>query len=759
MSAERSRTSAEIWEPVRLPGIASRLEMRDGEVHVWRVPLDLRPDRMPALRGVLDAEELARAGRFVFTRHRDRYVAAHGIVRELLGGYLGRASAALRFERARHGKPYVVGGRDGRGGPIRFSLSHSGDTALVAVSVDREVGVDLEAVRERDVLGIARHFFSEVEVTALRRLPRHERLAAFYRCWTCKEAYLKACGTGLAMRLDSFDVTFEPGARPSLARSERAPDEPSRWTITDLEPSGDFAGALVAEGEPDRVVKRCLEEHRVDRPKAGSASARARQPGKRLDADVIVVGAGPAGASTSIHLRRAGLEVVLLESKRFPRDKVCGDFVGPSAAMELQRLGFANRPLDVHANCVRRASLFLDGEELIGRAVPSAPGLSGVGRVVRRVELDRWLVETAVRAGATLREESTVTEVRSGEDGASVTVQAAGARRPLRARVVVAADGSNSRIARSLRGGVTRTDRRIVAVRGYYTGVAGPVDRADLYFAERSFPGYAWVFPTAEGAANVGVGMLFDTVPRTSRHLRELLLELVGTDPALRARLAGARLDDRIVAWPLATFDPGQPIVADRLLLVGDAAGLINPLNGEGIQYALLSGRWAAEVVAAAVERGSCSARELASYTARVHKHMRYDMALAQMIVSLIRNRALNGIWLGALRAIVARAHRDPEFAELAGGILVGVVPARDVASRRVVVAAIEEAMRSAAAGAVLALGTRGRAQSPRSPRRAASALRAPGALLGWGVTLAPAAFELATQAATDLMQGGTPDA
>jgi geranylgeranyl reductase family protein len=733
--------------------------MGDGEVHVWRVPLDFRADRTPALRAVLDAEELARANRFVFARHRGRYIAAHGIVRELLGRYLGRASAALRFERAPHGKPYVVGARDRWGRPIRFSLSHSGDAALIAVSVDREVGVDLEAVRERDVLGIARHFFSEVEVTALRRLPRHQQLTAFYRCWTCKEAYLKACGTGLAMRLDSFDVTFEPGARPRLARSERAPDEPSRWTITDLEPSGDFAGALVAAGEPDRVVKRCLEDDGIERPTARSASPRARRAGKRLDADIIVVGAGPAGASTAIHLRRAGLDVVLLESKGFPRDKVCGDFVGPFAMMELQRLGFANRPLDVHANCVRRASLFLDGEELICRALPAGPGLSGVGRVVRRVQLDRWLAETAVRAGATLREGSTVTEVGSDDDGSSVTVRAAGARRALRARVVVAADGSNSRIARSLRGGATRTDRRITAVRAYYTDVEGPVDRADLYFAERSFPGYAWVFPTAEGAANVGVGMLFNTVPRASQHLRELLLELVGTDPALRTRLAGARLDDRIVAWPLATFDPGQPIVADRLLLVGDAAGLINPLNGEGIQYALLSGRWAAEAVAAGVDRGSCSARELASYTARVHEHMRYDMALAQMIVCLIRNRALNGIWLGALRAIVARAHRDLEFAELAGGILVGVVPARDVASRRVVAAAIEEALRSAAAGAVLALGGRGEERSPRSPGHAADALRAPGALLRWGLALTPAAFELATCAATDLLQGRTPDA
>ncbi len=438
--------------------------------------------------------------------------------------------------------------------------------------------------------------------------------------------------------------------------------------------------------------------------------------------------------------------MVLLDHKRFPRDKVCGDFVGPVALLELQRLGFGGRKEYLRTNCVREAALFLDGEELIVRSLPPVEGMPALGRVIPRTVLDQWLVETAIESGAALLDGCKIAEVRRDLDGVQVVVQAGQAKRSLRARVVVGADGSNSQMARILRGGDSRRDRRIIAVRGYYTGVNGRADRADLYFSEQSFPGYTWVFPNGDGEANVGVGMALQTVPRTTQHLRELLLELVRRDRALGERLDGARLEGKIVGWPLATFDPRQPLVGDRMVLVGDAAGLINPLNGEGIQYALLSGQWAANAVGTAIRSGDCSQEGLTPYARQVREHVRYDMALAQMIVALIKNRSLNGIWLGTLRTLAARARRDPVFADTAGGILVGVLPARDAASRRMITAAIEQTVRSAAGTAVLALGGRGAGGG--TPRAAARAtIRNPGAVVGWSAALAPAAFEFAAQA------------
>src|SRR5207247_1812006 len=150
--------------------------------------------------------------------------------------------------------------------------------------------------------------------------------------------------------------------------------------------------------------------------------------------------------------------------------------------------------------------------------------------------------------------------------------------RELRARLIVGADGSNSTVARVLRGVPAPSADRIIAMRAYYTGVRGPADRADLYFAAESFPGYYWLFPTGEDTANVGVGMVLETLPPVRDHLRDLLARLLERDHALRERLDGAILEGRILGWPLNTYNPDAPLVADGLLLVGDAAGLINSL-------------------------------------------------------------------------------------------------------------------------------------------------------------------------------------
>jgi 4'-phosphopantetheinyl transferase len=153
----------------------------------------------------------------------------------VLATYTGTPAHALRFERARHGKPYLVGHS------IRFNLSHSGDLALIAVARDREVGVDVEAIRpERDVVGIARHFFAPGESEALSAEPPRRRAAAFYRCWTRKEAYMKACGLGLALRPDSFDVSLVPPG----------------WHFVDLAVGDGYAAALVTSGTEPRVALR-----------------------------------------------------------------------------------------------------------------------------------------------------------------------------------------------------------------------------------------------------------------------------------------------------------------------------------------------------------------------------------------------------------------------------------------------------------------------------------------------------------------------
>lgn len=416
-----------------------------------------------------------------------------------------------------------------------------------------------------------------------------------------------------------------------------------------------------------------------------------------FDADVVIAGAGPAGAATACHLAAAGRKVILLDQKNFPRDKICGDFVGPAALVELEQLGVTSSPEYKKSNVIGEAALYLDGEKLINQAMPRVDGLPSHGRVLPRVVLDKLVFDAAQNAGARVLENCRLSAYEEQAGVVTVSVSSGGGKRSLHTRLLIGADGSESTVARLMRGCRPLKDDRIIAVRAYFEGVKGSAHQADLYFSGDSFPGYYWLFPTGPGTANVGVGMVLETIPPTNDRLRDLLEELIKKDKSLRARLCDAKQTSSIVGWPLTTYNPRLPLVDDGVMLVGDAAGLINPLNGEGIQYALLSGRWAAAVALDCLGRDDLSRDALQTYANRVHQELNYDMALANMIVQLIRNRSLNPIWLYALRIITRRARRDPAYANIVGGILAGLIPASDAVSVKVIGGSIEQAAMSLA--------------------------------------------------------------
>lgn len=190
----------------------------------------------------LSAEERARGARFLFQRDRDRYVNARAALRQILGACLGLAPCAVRFTYGVHGKPALATG----GAPIRFNLSHSGDRALVAVALGREIGVDLEAVRQDvDHEGIARDNFTPYECAAIATHPGPERAAAFFRCWVAKEAYLKARGEGLSAPLSAFEV--DPSAPADALRWSTLDTDGRTWRVVPLRAEPDHVAALACE--------------------------------------------------------------------------------------------------------------------------------------------------------------------------------------------------------------------------------------------------------------------------------------------------------------------------------------------------------------------------------------------------------------------------------------------------------------------------------------------------------------------------------
>lgn len=219
------------------------LSLQQGEVHVWRAPLDRQPER--PLAQTLSADEQQRAARFHFEADRRRFVAGRGFLRAVLARYLHIEPGEIRLSYEEQGKPALPG--DEGLGAIRFNLAHSGELALCAVA-RREVGIDLELIRPvPDSAQIAERYFSMRERAAFHSRPQERWDEGFLRQWTRKEAYLKARGCGLSLEPDQFEVW---ASQDGSLRLEVAgePGEARRWSLVDLTPAGDYVAALAVEG-------------------------------------------------------------------------------------------------------------------------------------------------------------------------------------------------------------------------------------------------------------------------------------------------------------------------------------------------------------------------------------------------------------------------------------------------------------------------------------------------------------------------------
>jgi 4'-phosphopantetheinyl transferase len=231
------------WQPVAQPP-----PLTADEVHVWRIALEIGAPLLTYLREILADDERVRADRFHFESDRRHFIAGRGALRILLAGYLARRPEEVRFAYSNYGKPRLADSynRD----HLQFNLTHSHGLALLAVTRQRDIGVDVERLRdiERDGEPLAARFFSPREAAVLRSLPPQLRREAFFHCWTRKEAYIKAHGMGLSLPLDQFDVSLHPDEPAALLATPHDPPQARRWSLHRLHPGEGYVGALAVEG-------------------------------------------------------------------------------------------------------------------------------------------------------------------------------------------------------------------------------------------------------------------------------------------------------------------------------------------------------------------------------------------------------------------------------------------------------------------------------------------------------------------------------
>lgn len=398
------------------------------------------------------------------------------------------------------------------------------------------------------------------------------------------------------------------------------------------------------------------------------------KPKINYDCDVLIAGGGPSGSALAFHLAKKGIKVIVVEAEKFPRDKVCGDGVSPIALAELDKMGIPQTRKFAKANEVKKVGLFLKNDQvLINLSKPEH--LRYHARIIPRIELDAMIFEAAKKVGATYLEESRVLKYNITPSAAWVTVKNNREQHLIKAKLLVGADGSQSTIARQLHGSKPSDDYQLLGLRAYYNNVNGPTDRVDIYFSEEGFPGIFWMFPKGKNDANVGMAMISQTFPHKPSHIKKLLTDHIATHPEIAKRIGKGTLEAKMDGWPIRFFNPSQKLGDNRILLVGEAAGLINPLSGDGIQYALLSSRWAAETVEACVTADDFSETALSSYSKTVHKEVGFDFALSNLLVQFPRNKTFTKVWMQILTVLIARAKEDKAYADIIAGIFEGTYP------------------------------------------------------------------------------------
>jgi geranylgeranyl reductase family protein len=374
-----------------------------------------------------------------------------------------------------------------------------------------------------------------------------------------------------------------------------------------------------------------------------------------VQTEVAIVGAGPAGSIAAHRLAAVGVRVVLLERATFPRDKACGDGMSAHGLAVLKRTGLEEWASRFTAPEVLRLSS-PDGQVLDVRPKP----INGhcYGRIIPRRLLDAQLAQAATEAGARLLEGTRVQSVERA-NGHPLRIVAEGVT--VEAQIAILADGSNAPVTRQM--GLVQEPPELIAIRQYFAGDAGPSKRMEIHFESWISPGYTWVFPVSDGRVNVGTGTFIRRVQQNGVALKDILARFTSDPTVAEKRLAQAEPVGSVQGHPLRTQMKDTRTHAERVLVIGDAAGLVSPLSGEGIAHAMESGEMAAVHTLRALAAGDFSAQALAPYTRALKARYAADQRAARFL-----QRALHTPRL--LNRIFCKLRRDEELAMLIGFII-----------------------------------------------------------------------------------------
>ena len=392
--------------------------------------------------------------------------------------------------------------------------------------------------------------------------------------------------------------------------------------------------------------------------------------------DAIIVGAGPAGTSAALYGNRLGLKTLLLDKSDFPRDKTCGDALSGKSVKILDDLDLVEGVNNLDGSIIQRI-IFANPKhsecELLLDKSLNKQHISH-GYVIPRSIFDNYMFEKAKNV-SDAEEGFTVNDLLFegnrviGVKGKSVD----GSEKEFRGNLILGADGPNSIVSKKVGLYQMDMDHTAVGIRCYYENVKDLTDQIELHYVEEINPGYFWIFPSGKNRANIGVGLLKSIVKKESRNLSEIMINIINSDN-FKYRFSDAILLEKPTGWNLPLGSIIRKNHGEGFLLLGDAAGLVDPFTGEGIGNAMVSGQIAAEIAAQAKEKNDFSKKYLKKYDKKLWNHLGSELNTSAKLLKLARSKFL-------LNFVIGRAARNEKVRNIISSMLANEIPKTELSN------------------------------------------------------------------------------